>query len=592
MKKIVVILSIISLMLVLIFFNQSKDMEYFNELSIEYFEDVSGEMDFDQVINSFDEGLANENNNENFVFGRSTSTYWIKIKNYNEDFYYHKNIISIYNPTVSETILFLPRSDGSYDEKHSGWKNGHLREDEGFFYPTYKLIGKEKNNFPIYLKLRSQFTQNYRITFLSEKEFDEVRRGYILFYGLIFGTLLGLIIQSFVVYIGLKQKHSLYFILYILSMMIYQGNLCGIYNSFFPDSSYYIMENTIVFSLLGMTTIIMFFREFFNTKVRYSRLDPVLNWILIAIVITGLLSLSGQHKIANMSAHIISNLGSLVLLLLAYMSYRNGEERAKLFLWGWIFMVFGLIISVFRHMGFISNNIMTIHIIFITIAIQALLMSTNIIREYKVAEEDAQSYEFAFLHAQIKPHFLYNSLNVISSLCRINPEKAREMILDLSDYMRYLFDTSKDNKIITLSQELECVKAYVRIEQSRFVDKLDVEYLIGNKKDFRIPSLTIQPIVENAIVHGIRKKKEMGKIIIMVEEEEEFYNILVSDNGIGIEENKVENLLKDNWEKGSSIGINNVNNRLIKYYGQGINIESSIGKGTVVSFKIPREENL
>jgi sensor histidine kinase YesM len=592
MKKIVVILSIISLMLVLIFFNQSKDMEYFNELSIEYFEDVSGEMDFDQVINSFDEGLAKENNNENFVFGRSTSTYWIKIKNYNEDFYYHKNIISIYNPTVSETILFLPRSDGSYDEKHSGWKNGHLREDEGFFYPTYKLIGKEKNNFPIYLKLRSRFTQNYRITFLSEKEFDEVRRGYILFYGLIFGTLLGLIIQSFVVYIGLKQKHSLYFILYILSMMIYQGNLCGIYNSFFPDSSYYIMENTIVFSLLGMTTIIMFFREFFNTKVRYSSLDPVLNWILIAIVITGVLSLSGQHKIANMSAHIISNLGSIVLLLLAYMSYRSGEEKAKLFLWGWIFMVFGLILSIFRHIGLISNNIMTIHIIFITIAIQALLMSTNIIREYKVVEEDAESYEFAFLHAQIKPHFLYNSLNVISSLCRINPEKAREMILDLSDYMRYLFDTSKDNKIITLSQELECVKAYVRIEQSRFVDKLDVEYLIGNKKNFRIPSLTIQPIVENAIVHGIRKKKEMGKIIVIVEEKEEFYNILVSDNGIGIDESEVEKLLKDNWEKGSSIGINNVNNRLIKYYGEGINIKSSIGEGTVVSFKIPREENL
>lgn len=190
--------------------------------------------------------------------------------------------------------------------------------------------------------------------------------------------------------------------------------------------------------------------------------------------------------------------------------------------------------------------------------------------------------ELKALQAQINPHFLFNSLTVIASLCRIQPRKARNLIIHLSNFFRKNLNINKD--LVDLNVELNHVKSYVEIEMARFEDKLKVVYDIDNNLDCLIPPLTLQPIVENAIKHGILPKKEGGVVRISGKKYGNEVNITIYDNGVGMEVNALRCS-----KKGDSIGINNVNLRLRAIFGEkhGLKIESELNKGTSVNFSIP-----
>lgn len=132
----------------------------------------------------------------------------------------------------------------------------------------------------------------------------------------------------------------------------------------------------------------------------------------------------------------------------------------------------------------------------------------NALSLFERKEKELLANESAFLQSQIKPHFLYNSLNVIAAICCVEPEKARMLLLDLSDYMHYSYDLRKLDEFISFEDELELIYSYVRIEQARFQNKIQVHFDLDEAKDLMLPPLILQPLVENAIRHGIRKKKE------------------------------------------------------------------------------------
>ena len=141
-------------------------------------------------------------------------------------------------------------------------------------------------------------------------------------------------------------------------------------------------------------------------------------------------------------------------------------------------------------------------------------MEISKIEKIKEAKNKA---EIKALQTQINPHFLFNALNTITSFIRINPDKARSLIINLSTYMRYNLEVNSN--LIDINKELEQVKAYVEIEQARFGDKLKVIYDIDEDIDVKIPSLIIQPLVENAIIHGIRENGGSGTVKISVKKE-------------------------------------------------------------------------
>lgn len=195
----------------------------------------------------------------------------------------------------------------------------------------------------------------------------------------------------------------------------------------------------------------------------------------------------------------------------------------------------------------------------------------------------ATKAEFSALQNKINPHFLFNSLNAISSLIRIRPDEARELIARLADFMRYNLKHNED--MIAIEEELGQVRDYIAIEQARFGKKLTVHFDV-EPIAIKIPSLMIQPLVENAIQHGIQPMKGPGTVTIRVHRlADGNVEVAVADSGVGIPEETVKQL-QDGEIASNHIGMTNVDKRIQLLYGQHLKV-SRLEPGTEVKFMIP-----
>ncbi len=199
--------------------------------------------------------------------------------------------------------------------------------------------------------------------------------------------------------------------------------------------------------------------------------------------------------------------------------------------------------------------------------------------------------EIRRLQAQINPHFLFNSLNTIAVFCRTNADKARDLLLDLSRYMRRNLDSSRG--FIPLSDELEQVQSYLAIEQARFGDRIRVQMDVApGCENWPVPPLLIQPIVENGVKHGISRREEGGLIKLAISREGEELRVTVQDDGVGIAPEQLDRLFEQHPLESASegIGVLNCHQRLAQMFGPeyGLHIQSTPGAGTQVLFHIPK----
>jgi two-component system sensor histidine kinase ChiS len=218
---------------------------------------------------------------------------------------------------------------------------------------------------------------------------------------------------------------------------------------------------------------------------------------------------------------------------------------------------------------------------------EELLARVRTLTGLKASVDRAMAAEVAFMQAQIKPHFLFNTLNAISSFCDTDIRQAQQLIDDFSNYLRQSFDFKNLEMCAPLERELSLVNSYVEITKARFGDKLSVEFDIDNTIKTRIPVLSIQPLVENAIVHGLRKKGGKGSVTITVKKVPEGVLVNVEDDGQGIPADRLEAVLLPETDQG--IGLWNIDRRLKKLFGKGLTIESAPGKGTRVAYVVPPE---
>lgn len=197
--------------------------------------------------------------------------------------------------------------------------------------------------------------------------------------------------------------------------------------------------------------------------------------------------------------------------------------------------------------------------------------------------EMADQAELRALQSKINPHFLFNALNAISSSIRINPDTARQLIINLSRYLRYNLEL--DGAQINIKKELYQIQDYIAIEQARFGSKLTVIYDIDEELSFSIPSLLIQPLVENAIVHGIQPCRGKGVVVISVKQDgEQRIRIAVKDTGSGISEDVIDQV-RCNELPANKIGLLNVHHRVRLLYGEGLHIRR-LEPGTEIWFYI------
>jgi signal transduction histidine kinase len=280
---------------------------------------------------------------------------------------------------------------------------------------------------------------------------------------------------------------------------------------------------------------------------------------------------------------------------------RCREKEAVFFLVGMLILTLGALLDSLVYMGILSARYMLSAALFCFIIVQLILLAKRYAEAFRHTEllsadlqrslDKSMNTETAYMSAQMKPHFLYNTLTAIAEYCETNPGEAGRLILSLSKYLRQTLDYDNLSGIVPLKRELELVSAYTDIERARFTN-IEVEFNLPDPiPTLQIPPLTLQPLVENAIKHGLRKKRNGGSVMIGVKQQKSSVLFSVEDNGVGIPDEVLKNLTV--LPKGSvSIGLYNINTRLTRLYGKGLSIESETGAGTRVSFEIPcREEH-
>jgi sensor histidine kinase YesM len=198
---------------------------------------------------------------------------------------------------------------------------------------------------------------------------------------------------------------------------------------------------------------------------------------------------------------------------------------------------------------------------------------------YIQRQKELEAQKNALMLSQINPHFIYNTLSAIAAMCESSPKQAKYLTIDFSKYLRRNIDTMTSDSLVEFEREIEHVECYLKIEKVRFGERLNVIYSIGSK-DFKIPPLTIQPLVENAVKHGITKRAEGGTIKICTYEIDKHYVIKIIDDGVGFNSDETE----------FHVGLKSVENRISAMCHGSVTLKSTVGIGTRVTVLIPKKK--
>lgn len=220
-------------------------------------------------------------------------------------------------------------------------------------------------------------------------------------------------------------------------------------------------------------------------------------------------------------------------------------------------------------------------------------VATWVSGQLDLAELDASRHrlvqaEVRALRAQISPHFIYNSLGAIASFVRTDPDRARELLLEFADFTRYSF--RQHGEFTTLSEELRSIERYLLLEQARFGDRLQVTLQVAPEVlGARIPFLCLQPLVENAVQHGLQPRPEGGHIQIVGRDLGPECEISVEDDGVGADPEEIRAALADESVTGA-VGLGNVDERLRQAFGRdyGLIVDTAPGAGMKVSLRVPK----
>ena len=318
--------------------------------------------------------------------------------------------------------------------------------------------------------------------------------------------------------------------------------------------------------ILGIVNVICFIlpmitKVFFYDTWRYwSIVQSLANVVLIVCLINELIYAKGKNKLMCIGAFLPLVMFS-VDAVATFTSLWEGGITSK-----YVFILL-FIVAIIVLVRIIPNSI------------NVIAKAKELENEKLALNAELTESRVSTMMSQIRPHFIYNTLGSIEQLCELDPTKARELVHNFAKYLRGNFGELDNPRPILMSQEMEHVRHYINIENVRFPD-MTFSFEM-NSNDFYIPALTIQPIVENAIKHGLMKLSKGGTIKVISYETEERYCITVEDDGVGFD----TTVLLDERQH---VGIRNIRGRLKAMVNGTLEIESTIGTGTKVLITIPK----
>ena len=348
------------------------------------------------------------------------------------------------------------------------------------------------------------------------------------------------------------------------SMMFYMFFLCVALVQFLKDTR---TIGIITVTLLGVVNAVVLVLPvltdilFFDTWLYWASVQILANIILLGCLIRELVVTKGKERWLYFGA-ILPLVSFCVDVIMTDLGLWKGGVSSR-----YIFTVF-FVVAMVVVLKVIPNGI------------NALSKAKELETEKIVLNAELTESRISTMMSQIRPHFIYNTLGSIEQLCIIDPGKAGELVHNFAKYLRGNFGELDNPKPILMSQEMEHVRHYISIENVRFPD-MTFSFEM-NSDDFHIPALTIQPIVENAIKHGLMKLSKGGTIRVVSYETESYYCVSVEDDGVGFDTDVL-------LDERKHVGIRNIRGRLKAMVNGTLEIESRVGIGTTVLIKIPKE---
>ena len=388
-------------------------------------------------------------------------------------------------------------------------------------------------------------------------------------------------------------------------------------------------EHTRTFMLLISSTSVFLFND--AAICLFQDANTIITWILFAETIFYAISaiqhffewrfvstaLELKGRFSRVS-DIIMNIVLVLTLIMTVLNYwvpvflsfdeKNVFQPGPLYLWSffldavlWLFILIGLFISKrpIRERLIISfvvlipvlNDIVLGSYFEFTLGPDAQLIAFVLLygmvitknqRALIKTEKELYEAKVNLMVSQMRPHFIYNTLSSIAILCKLEPDTAYEATVNFSDYLRANMDALKQSAPVPFEKELEHLKKYLYIEGLRFQDKLNVVYDI-QATDFYLPMLSVQPLAENAVKHGVGMKDDGGTVTVSTREYEDKYEVIVSDDGVGFDPT-----VKKEDDGRSHVGMENTKKRLKDMCDASVIYESEIGKGTSVRIILPK----
>lgn len=276
-------------------------------------------------------------------------------------------------------------------------------------------------------------------------------------------------------------------------------------------------------------------------------------------------------------------IGSALLFLFESVKAMIRHEKADKNVRGdyFIICVIGVLLDLIFY--YISGDSQKLIFSVLSFTIYFTLTGIGLYKRYKEQEDELEESRVDIMLGQIRPHFIYNTLGTIHYLCLNNPERAASVVEDFSLYLRGSFGELGKKSVIPVSKEISHVQHYVDIEEVRFPD-ITVMFQL-EASDFMLPALSIQPLVENAIKHGLTTKEGGGTVLVRSYETDTHYYVSVEDDGVGFDETTS---VKHDGRK--HIGISNIEGRVEAMCDGTLTIESTLGEGTKAVICIPKEE--
>lgn len=548
--------------------------------SLDVLEDPQGRLTIEQV--SQPENAANFRTRKapNLSLGQTQSVWWVRVMPPPGSEY-----LTVFNPTVQHATLYepAPGKPGQFLDSSAGWGDPQSDRGESFIYPAFQLQARE----PVYLRLSSIYLQSYSIRFYDAINFRLMAIRTLVVMALFFGMLLTIMVLHAVQSLESRDIVQWLYTLRILSTTIHLLALYGVFHFLGNPLGNVLVEHVATFSLLTSLFGLLFMSAYFQETAAEKLADWVALCAIAATAGIAFVSLWGIDYWVVFLGNSLTMLGMSAVIVLLAIAIRHRPLLNRHYQINLILATLFVVLNLLRLTGQMPNTEWMMFLLMGMLMLEAFVLSAGTAKKVRSLRKRAESSELAFLRAQIQPHFLYNTLSVMASIALRDGQKASNLLLDFAAFLRHSFNFHALEHEVPLVKEIEAIQAYARINEARFQKSLAIQFELDDISGLKIPALLLQPLVENAIVHGVRGREGDGLVIVRIKRFSKFYRVEVEDNGVGMDERLIRRLLSRQVEPGSGVGLANVMARLHSQYRRQLMIESIPDHGSKLWFELP-----